>query len=59
MIRLGNRRLLAATCRKCGKLFSGNVFQWRYRNRRDRLPYIDQRCANCKWGWRVKGANPS
>jgi RNase P subunit RPR2 len=54
-VRLGARTVLAASCRKCGKLFQGNVFGYRFRNKRDRFAYIDQRCVNCKWGWRVKG----
>jgi hypothetical protein len=54
MITLGNRTLLAASCRKCGKFMQGNVFDYRLRKARDRVAYIDQRCTNCKWGWRVK-----
>lgn len=57
MIRLGARTLLAASCRKCGRLFPGATFQFRVRNHRDRHAYIDQRCTNCKWGYRVKGGS--
>jgi len=52
---LGSRRLLAATCWRCGKFLQGNKFHWHYRNRRDKAPYIDRRCVDCKWGSRVKG----
>jgi RNase P subunit RPR2 len=52
---LGSRTLLAASCRKCGKLFPGSAFQWRWRNSRDKAAYIDQRCSNCKWGAKLKG----
>ena len=55
-IRIGNRTVLAASCRKCGTLVSGKSFHWSVRNRRDKHAYIDQRCVNCKWGYRVKGA---
>ena len=54
-MRLGNRRLLAATCRRCGHLFQGTAFHYHRRNSRDKADYIDQRCPNCKWGSRVKG----
>lgn len=55
MVTLGNRTLLAASCLRCGKLYSGKTFDWRVRNMRDRHPYIDQRCVDCKWGTRRKG----
>jgi RNase P subunit RPR2 len=55
MIRLGGRTLLAATCRRCGKLLPGTAFRFHIRNQRDRIAYVDQRCTNCKWGMRVKG----
>jgi RNase P subunit RPR2 len=55
MIRLGGRTLLAATCRKCGKLFQGTAFHFHIRNSRDQIAYVDQRCTNCKWGGKVKG----
>jgi hypothetical protein len=53
---LGSRRLLAATCYKCGKLFSGTAYNRHLRNKRDRIPYVDRRCTNCKWGTRAKMA---
>lgn len=53
--RLGDRRLLAASCRKCGKLFQGNAFRYHLRNLRDAKPYIDRRCPDCKWGTKLKG----
>ena len=55
MVRLGARRLLAATCRKCGGLFPGSAFGYHRRNARDLRAYVDQRCTNCKWGYKVKG----
>jgi RNase P subunit RPR2 len=52
---LGGRSLIAASCRRCGKLFSGKSFHRHWRNGRDKAPYIDRRCPDCKWGSRVKG----
>jgi len=52
---LGERTLLAMTCWRCGKLLPGNKFHYHVRNNRDKRPYVDRRCANCKWGLRVKG----
>jgi RNase P subunit RPR2 len=54
-IAIGSRTVLAASCRKCGKMVQGKTFDYRIRKLRDRVAYIDQRCVNCKWGWRVKG----
>lgn len=54
-VTLGARRLLAATCRKCGALLPGSAFAFRVRNMRDRHAYIDQRCGNCRFGHKVKG----
>ncbi len=54
-IRLGRRTVVAATCRKCGNLKQGKEFGFHYRNTRDKFPYIDQRCTNCKWGAKLKG----
>jgi hypothetical protein len=51
---IGSRTLLAASCLKCGKFFQGNQFSRRPRKIRDRRPYLDLRCANCKWGAKVK-----
>jgi hypothetical protein len=53
--RLGARRLLAASCWKCGKLLPGSAFHYHMRCARDVKPYIDRRCADCKWGTSVKG----
>ena len=47
--------MLAMTCWRCGKLLPGNKFHYHVRNNRDKRPYVDRRCANCKWGLRVKG----
>lgn len=55
VLSLGRRTVLAATCRKCGKLKQGKEFDFRVRNARDKWPYIDQRCTNCKWGAKLKG----
>lgn len=52
---LGGRRLVAATCLRCGKMFEGKVYGRHVRKLRDSRPYIDRRCTNCKWGARVKG----
>ena len=52
---LGGRTLLAMSCWKCGKLLPANRFHWHVRNLRDKRPYIDRRCVDCKWSWRVKG----
>lgn len=55
-IQLGVRTLLAATCWKCGILMQGTKFARHRRNKRDRFAYVDRRCVNCKWGYRVKGS---
>lgn len=52
---LGGRTLLAMTCWKCGILLPGKRFGYHYRNPRDKRPYVDRRCANCKWGMKVNG----
>lgn len=52
---LGTRTLIAATCYKCGGLFPGDKFGRHYRNVKDKKPYIDHRCTNCKWGAKRKG----
>lgn len=56
--KLGGRALLAASCRRCGKLFPGRVFMRHIRNTKDSVPYIDRRCPDCKWGFKVKGKRP-
>jgi hypothetical protein len=53
MIRLGPRILLAMSCWRCGVLMPGNAFHRYPRKLNDRRPYIDRRCANCKWGAKV------
>jgi hypothetical protein len=53
-MRIGRRTLIAATCRGCGKFFSGNTFHRYPRRILDRRPYLDLRCTNCKWGAKVK-----
>jgi RNase P subunit RPR2 len=57
--RLGGRVLLAASCRRCGGLFSGSSFHRHFRNAKDKIAYIDRRCTNCKWSYRVKGKRES
>lgn len=52
---IGQRTLLAANCRKCGKFMQGKVFGRHRRNMRDHFPYLDLRCTNCKWGAKLKG----
>lgn len=52
--RLGGRRLIAASCSGCGKFLPGERFSRHIRNSRDGVPYIDRRCADCKWGWKAK-----
>jgi hypothetical protein len=53
-MRIGGRRLLAASCRKCGKFMQGNKFGRHPRKLSDPRPYLDLRCVNCKWGAKVK-----
>lgn len=53
--KLGARVLLASSCRRCGKLLPASAFHRHFRNAKDRIAYIDRRCSNCKWGYRVKG----
>lgn len=53
--KLGDRTLLAASCFRCGKFFPGDRFHKHRRNATDKKDYIDRRCADCKWGSRVKG----
>lgn len=53
MIRIGPRMVVAATCLKCGELFSGHRFG-RHIRKAGEVPYIDRRCPDCKWGLRVK-----
>jgi hypothetical protein len=55
MLTLGSRTLLAMSCRRCGILMPGKAFHRYPRRLNDRRPYIDRRCANCKWGASVKG----
>lgn len=52
---LGGRRLLAMSCWRCGKLLPGNKFGYHYRNFKDKRPYVDRRCVDCKWGLKLKG----
>jgi hypothetical protein len=52
--KLGGRLLLAASCFRCGKLLPGDNFHRHYRNSRDKAPYIDHRCSDCKWGSKAK-----
>jgi RNase P subunit RPR2 len=52
---LGGRTLLAMTCRRCGNLLPGKAFGFHLRNLRDKRPYVDRRCTNCKWGLKAKG----
>lgn len=53
-VALGRRTVVAMTCWGCGKLFPAASFGFHIRNSRDRVPYIDRRCVNCKWGWKAK-----
>lgn len=46
---LGQRRLLAATCLRCGTLCPGSAFRYHRRNTTDKHAYIDQRCGTCQW----------
>lgn len=55
-MQLGGRRLIAASCFKCGRLFDGSRFHRHRRNRRDPAAYVDRRCPNCKWGAKLKGS---
>lgn len=36
-------------------MLPANKFGYHFRNYRDKRPYVDRRCSNCKWGSRVKG----
>jgi hypothetical protein len=54
--KLGTRILLAATCLKCGRFCQNKEFGRHRRNYKDKHPYIDRRCVNCKWGARVKAS---
>lgn len=48
-MRLGRRRLLAATCLRCGQFCQGEQFRYHRRNTTDKHAYIDRRCGACQW----------
>lgn len=53
-MKLGQRTLLALTCWGCGVLLPGSRFSRHARKLSDRRAYIDRRCANCRWGAKLK-----
>lgn len=48
-MRLGARRVLAASCLRCGKFCQGSEFRYHLRNTKDKRAYIDKRCGSCQW----------
>ncbi|HEU5046117.1 MAG TPA: hypothetical protein VFT75_18500 [Nocardioidaceae bacterium] len=43
---IGNRRVLAMTCRGCGKLKQGSEFRWRWCKGGY---YVKRWCGGCDW----------
>lgn len=48
-MQIGERIVLAMTCRQCGKLKAGKEFPRYRRSHKDRILYQSRRCGKCWW----------
>lgn len=48
-MQVGERTVVAMSCRQCGKLKSGDQFPRYRRSFKDRMSYVSRRCRTCWW----------